>query len=78
MHFVVLGSHIATGEPHFVCPNKYHHEKARARREAVTAEQRELIDKRRRDAYHAKKMNRPQLSADQLILTGQKENTNVG
>ena len=31
----------------------------------MTAEKRELINKRRRDAYHAKKANRPQLSAEQ-------------
>jgi len=31
----------------------------------MTAEKRELINKCRRDAYHAKKANRPQLSAEQ-------------
>jgi len=54
-----------TGETHRVCPKERRRERARAQREAMTAEKRELINKCRRDAYHAKKANRPHLSAEQ-------------
>ena len=65
MHFVVVGSQTVTGETHQVYPKERRRERPRAQREAMTAEKRELINKRRRDAYHAKKANRPHLSAEQ-------------
>ena len=65
MHFVVVGSQTATGETHQVYPKECRRERPRAQREAMTAEKRELINKRRRDAYHAKKANRPQFSVEQ-------------
>ena len=38
-----------------VDPKERRRERARARRVSMTAEQRDIINKHRRDAYHAKK-----------------------
>ena len=48
-----------------VDPNERRRERARARRVSMTAEQRDIINKHRRDAYHAKKQPKMTMSAEE-------------
>ena len=48
-----------------VDPNERRRERARARRVSMTAEQRDIINKHRRDAYHAKKQPKMTMSTEE-------------
>jgi hypothetical protein len=48
-----------------VDPNEHRRERARARRAAMTAKQRDIINKRCRDAYHAHKEPKKTMSAEE-------------